>query len=74
MFDNKRSTFNPVDDSLYPNTNAAENTNHIIDFLSNGFKIRDSDGTVNSTGNTYIYMAFAEAPFVNSNGVPCNAR
>ena len=74
MFDNKRSTFNPVDDSLYPNTNAAENTNHIIDFLSNGFKIRDSDGTVNSTGNTYIYMAFAEAPFVNSKGVPCNAR
>jgi hypothetical protein len=74
MFDNKRSTFNPVDDSLYPNTNAAENTNHIIDFLSNGFKIRDSDGTVNSTGNTYIYMAFAEVPFVNSNGVPCNAR
>ncbi len=74
MFDNKRSTFNPVDDSLYPNTNAAENTNHIIDFLSNGFKIRDSDGTVNSTGNTYVYMAFAEAPFVNSKGVPCNAR
>ena len=74
MFDAKRSTFNPVDDSVYPNTNAAENTNHIIDFLSNGFKIRDSDGTVNSTGNTYIYMAFAEAPFVNSNGVPCNAR
>ena len=74
MFDNKRSTFNPVDDSLYPNTNAAENTNHIIDFFSNGFKIRDSDGTVNSTGNTYVYMAFAEAPFVNSKGVPCNAR
>tara|TARA_R100001224_G_scaffold64262_1_gene38491 strand:+ start:472 stop:1497 length:1026 start_codon:yes stop_codon:yes gene_type:complete len=74
MFDSKRSTFNPVDDSVYPNTAAAENTNHIIDFLSNGFKLRDSDGTVNSTGNTYVYMAFAEAPFVNSNGVPCNAR
>jgi len=74
MFDNKRSTVNPVDDSLYPDTNAAENTNHIIDFLSNGFKIRDSDGTVNSTGNTYVYMAFAEAPLVNSKGVPCNAR
>ena len=64
MFDNKRSAFNPMDDSLYPNTSAVENTNHIIDFLSNGFKIRDSDGTVNSTGNTYIYMAFAENPFV----------
>ena len=74
MFDNKRSTFNPVDDSLFPNKNDAESTSHVIDFLSNGFKVRDSDGTVNSTGNTYIYMAFAEAPFVNSNGVPCNAR
>ena len=74
MFDNKRSSFNAVDDSLYPNTSAAENTNHTIDFLSNGFKINDSDGTVNSDGNTYIYMAFAEAPFVNSKGVPCNAR
>ena len=74
MFDNKRNPFNPVDDSLYPNTAAVENTNHTIDFLSNGFKINDSDGTVNSDGNTYIYMAFAEAPFVNSNGVPCNAR
>ena len=74
MFDSKRSTFNPVDDSLFPNKADAESTSHVIDFLSNGFKVRDSDGTVNSTGNTYIYMAFAEAPFVNSNGVPCNAR
>ena len=74
MFDNKRSTFNPVDDSIYPNTDAAENTNHIIDFLSNGFKIRDSDGTVNSTGNTYIFAAFAESPFVNSKKIPNNAR
>ena len=64
MFDNKRSSFNAVDDSLFPNTTGAESTSHIIDFLSNGFKIRDSDGTVNSTSNTYIYMAFAESPFV----------
>ena len=74
MFDNKRNPFNPVDDSLYPNTAAVENTNHTIDFLSNGFKINDSDGTVNSDGNTMIYMAFAESPFVNSNGIPNNAR
>ena len=73
-FDAKRSPFNPVDDSVYPDTDAAENTSHVIDFLSNGFKIRDSDGTINSTGNTYVYMAFAEQPFVNSEGVPNNAR
>ena len=28
----------------------------------------------NQSGQTFVYMAFAEAPFVNSNGVPCNAR
>ena len=74
MFDNKRSTFNAVDDSLFPNKSDAESTSHVIDFLSNGFKIRDSDGTVNSTGNTYIYMAFAESPFVSSKGIPTTAR
>ena len=74
MFDNKRSTFNAVDDSLFPNKSDAESTSHVIDFLSNGFKIRDSDGTVNSTGNTYIYMAFAESPFVSSTGIPTTAR
>jgi hypothetical protein len=74
MFDNKRSTFNAVDDSLFPNKTDAESTSHVIDFLSNGFKIRDSDGTVNSTGNTYIFMAFAEAPFVSSGGIPTTAR
>ena len=45
-----------------------------IDFLSNGFKIRGSDARNNGSGATYIYMAFAESPFVNSNGIPNNAR
>jgi len=77
MLDNKRDPFNLVDNTLWANENNAENNTlgqQAVDFLSNGFKIRDSDGTVNSSGNTYIFMAFAEAPFVNSNGVPCNAR
>ena len=42
------------------------------DLVSNGFKLRiASDPNV---AETYVYVAFAEAPFVNSNGVPCNAR
>ena len=45
-----------------------------IDFLSNGFKLRNDDNAENASGNNYIYMAFAEAPLVNSNGVPCNAK
>ena len=44
------------------------------DYLSNGFKIRDTGGYANTAGGTYLYMAFAEAPLVGSNNVPCTAR
>ena len=74
MMDSVRSTFNVANKSVYANTSGAENTNHNVDFLSNGFKLRDSDGTVNLNNGSYIYMAFAESPFVNSNKVPNNAR
>jgi hypothetical protein len=48
----------------------------LIDFLSNGFKCKSFRciSMANGSGSTYIYMAFAESPFVNSNGVPTNAR
>jgi len=61
---------------LYPHLANVEPTNLTspIDFLANGFKIRNVDPDDNTDGVTYIYMAFADAPFVNSNGVPCNAR
>ena len=45
-----------------------------MDILSNGFKIRTSNGELNLSGATYIYLAFAESPFVNSKGVPTNGR
>jgi len=45
-----------------------------IDFLSNGFKIRVSAADLNQSGGTYIYMAFAENPFVTSTGIPSCAR
>jgi hypothetical protein len=73
LFDNKRSPFNPVDDQLYADLSDAEADANAVDFLSNGFKFRGNGGGYNGN-NDYIYMAFAEAPFVNSNGVPCNAR
>jgi hypothetical protein len=34
-----------------------------IDSLSNGFKIRGTDGNTNTSTATYVYMAFAETPF-----------
>ena len=74
MMDNKRSPHNPVAVRLYADLSNAENGDPVIDFVSNGFKIRDTLGANNGSGDEYIYMAFAEQPFVNSNGVPNNAR
>ena len=77
MFDNKRhnaknSTTAPY--FLYANKNFAETTDtKLIDLLSNGFKIRSSGNTVNRS-STFVGIAFAESSFVNSNGVPNNAR
>jgi hypothetical protein len=45
-----------------------------LDFLSNGFKLRQTYGSHNASGGTYIYMAFAENPFVTSTGIPTTAR
>jgi len=73
MWDNKRATYNEMNASLSPNQNIAEETSREIDFLSNGFKAREARGSHNDTGE-FLYYAVAEAPFVNSNGVPCNAR
>tara|TARA_R100001086_G_scaffold44133_1_gene19498 strand:- start:243 stop:1280 length:1038 start_codon:yes stop_codon:yes gene_type:complete len=76
MKDAERSSFNPTQHRLLANASDAEveASSQDTDFLSNGFKIRNSDSGYNTSGATYIYMAFAENPFVNSNGVPNNAR
>ena len=73
LFDSKRNGFNGSGEALRPNTNEAEYDRN-VDFLANGFKVRDSSGEVSGSGNTMVYLAFAESPFVNSNGVPTNAR
>ena len=76
MYDNKRDTFNVADRRLIANDSASEynNGNGLIDFLSNGFKMRVNHPSNNSDGVTYIYMAFAENPFVDSSGIPVTAR
>ena len=62
-------------EELYPNVGTAETqAGGRFDFLSNGLKVRDSSSADINGSNSFIYMAFAEAPFVNSNGVPCNAK
>ena len=75
MYDNRRGEYgnaNPNDQHLVASGTAVESSGTAIDFLSNGVKIRSNAGHLNE--GDYIYMAWAETPFVNSNGVPCNAR
>ena len=74
--DNKRDGFNGAssNDALLPNSTSAETDAGRIDFLSNGFKVRHTDGDINASGETYIYLAIAENPFVTSTGVPATAR
>jgi len=72
IVDNKRDTFNIVDKLLLPNSNSAEITQSALDLTSNGFKIRVTNGFVNTSGDNYIYMAFAEEPLVGDN--PATAR
>ena len=74
MTDNERDPFNPSDSKLNADRNNAEFSDFAIDILSNGFKTKADGADQQDSGVTYVYIAFAEAPFVNSNGVPCNAR
>ena len=75
IFDNKRDGYNDANRILYTDTADAEPAaSDRIRFCANGFKAVTTGSHVNESGSTIIYAAFAEAPFVNSNGVPCNAR
>ena len=63
VYDNKRSGYNNANDRLYPNLSNAEDSSTRINLFSNGFQLRAGSGSaINSGGQTYIFMAFAEAP------------
>jgi hypothetical protein len=63
ILDSARSPSNVVNDRLYADSNGAEDNADVIDFLSNGFKIRSTTGDLNDSSATYIYIAFASNPF-----------
>ena len=71
MFDSARNTFNVVNKLLQANVSDAEysgDSNRDLDFLSNGFKLRNGSALVfNNSSRSYIYMAFAETPFKYAN-------
>jgi len=74
--DNKRSPFNVQDNFIQTDSDAEGSAGGtgIWDALSNGFKLRQNLSSTNNSGSNYIYMAFAESPFVSSKGVPTTAR
>tara|TARA_B100001059_G_scaffold169977_1_gene169881 strand:- start:28 stop:1080 length:1053 start_codon:yes stop_codon:yes gene_type:complete len=74
--DSARNPTNKVDNFSYANTNRAEGDADFVDmdFLSNGFKLYANEYANNYSGDTMFYMAFAESPFVSSEGIPTTAR
>ena len=73
-FDNKINPYNVASICLRPNVSDGDQVGNAMDLLSNGFKNRLTGGTVNASGGTYIYMAFAENPLVTSTKLPATAR
>ena len=79
LYDTARDTHNVAFKELIPNGSGAESSSTVLslDILSNGFKLRTSNGNGNDSGKPYIYMAFAENPFVatsGTNAIPVTAR
>ena len=74
MYDNRRPGYN-YNHYLTADTSGAEVTgDNWVDFVSNGFVLRKGQTGTNRSGDTYIYIAIAESPFVTSTGIPTTAR
>ena len=76
LYDSVTQPLNPVLFPIFPDTAAAASSNiQGIDFLSNGFKLRQGNGYgANYPGVDTYYMAFAEHPFVGDGTNPTTAR
>jgi len=75
MVDSARSPINPAYANIMADSQDAENSSDYMQGLhSNGFKWNSASSWINKAGQKYVYMAFAENPFVDSSGVPANAR
>ena len=74
LVDTKRGV-NGAIPRIKPNSSSAEGSaGDNVDLLSNGFKFRSTAASANASGASYIYMAFAENPFVTSTGIMGTAR
>jgi hypothetical protein len=62
VIDTARDSYNLSVNNLFPNQSIAEQASASLDILSNGFKLKSTSTGGNTSGGTYIYAAFAEAP------------
>ena len=69
VIDTARNTFNLADDIINFDQNIAQYSSSArgVDILSNGFKIRGNDSDNNTSGDTYLYGAWADVPFKYNN-------
>ena len=66
IFDTGRYPNNQQTNTLAANGSGGEGSGYNIDILSNGFILRNDNSHINASGNTYLYLAFAEHPFKNA--------
>ena len=70
MKNSKQVGYNDQNHSFFCNNENVEYTTAEMDFLSNGFKLRNNGGGSNGSGETFVYMAWAEqseaTPFATS--------
>ncbi|NBX50614.1 hypothetical protein EBT25_11915, partial [bacterium] len=68
ILDTSRNTYNVSNLRLFADSSGADNTQDIVDILSNGFKLRTTNTNENASGGTYVWAAFCENPFKYSRG------
>ena len=69
IWDIARQAYNVQGPYLLADQSVAESDADLVDILSNGFKIRTTTGSMNTSGITYLYFAFAENPFQANGGL-----
>jgi hypothetical protein len=67
VMDTSRGPVNPTQFNLLWNSTNVDNSSSLIDCLSNGFKVRTTDGGLNASGGTYIFACWMESPFQTAN-------
>jgi hypothetical protein len=74
MYDKSRDGYNPKVHGLRANASDTEdNSDDLLDLLSNGFKLRHQGSGINENNDRFIYLAFGQS-LVGSNNVPATAR